>query len=92
MVILASGTEETCTIMAEPRQQRQCENLSHHADTVSRLCPFSCSKVVVSVVLAFLLRGLVPPDLLLPGYGRSWTEAEGRSDGSDMCPVKSEGI
>lgn len=91
MVILASGIEETCTIMAEPRPQKQCENISHHADTVSRLCPFSCSKVV-SMVLAFLLRGLVPPDLLLLGYGRSWTEAEGRCDGSDMCLLKSEGI
>jgi hypothetical protein len=31
-------------------------------------------------VLAFLLRLLVPPDLLLLGYGRPWTETEGRFD------------
>jgi hypothetical protein len=32
-------------------------------------------------LLAFLLRRLVPPDLLLLGCGRSCTEAEGRCDG-----------
>ena len=39
---------------------------------------------------AFLLRLLAPPDLLLLGYGRSWTEAEGWCNGGrDMCPLKS---
>lgn len=39
-------------------------------------------------MLAFLLRALAPRDLLLLGYGRSWTEAEGGCERSDMRSVK----
>lgn len=39
--------------------------------TVQRLCPLCLQPIRRGVVMSFLLRVLVPPDLLLLGYGRS---------------------
>lgn len=79
MVMLASRIL-TCTIMAEPRAAREKAKTFTTMVNCARSVPFLLLQCIRDVVLSFLLRLLAPPDLLLLGYGRSWTETEGRNN------------